>query len=161
LAQSRLSAGQGSTPTSVGIHYGPSERTAAAFLWLKRTRGSRGSGEQMTSTTLVAISSLLQRTAAPSLSGGFGAEHAAFSPIGFVAVPICAGPSPPPRQTPPWWRSAENEAVLRQLVNVLTRRCRGTRWGEVCWIRLGGLERDGVAAGLHLKANSVSSWLAS
>jgi hypothetical protein len=39
LAQSRLSAGQGPTPTSVGIHYGPSERTAAVFLWLKGTRG--------------------------------------------------------------------------------------------------------------------------
>jgi hypothetical protein len=48
------------------------------------------------------------------------------------------------------------EVVLRQLVNVLTRRCRETRWKEVCWIRLGGLERDRVAVKLHLKANSVS-----
>jgi hypothetical protein len=39
LAQSRLSAGQGPTPTSVNIHYGPSERTAAVFLWLKRIKG--------------------------------------------------------------------------------------------------------------------------
>jgi hypothetical protein len=45
---------------------------------------------------------------------------------------------------PPWWRSAKNEAVLRQLVNVLARRGRGTRWREVCWIRLGGLERIGL-----------------
>jgi hypothetical protein len=27
----------------------------------------------------------------------------------------------------------------------------------VCWIRLGGLERDRVAVGLHLKANNVNS----
>ena len=32
----RLSAGQGSTPTSVGIHCGPLERTAAAFFGSKR-----------------------------------------------------------------------------------------------------------------------------
>ena len=31
FAQFRLSAGQGPTPTSVGIHYGPLERTAAAL----------------------------------------------------------------------------------------------------------------------------------
>jgi hypothetical protein len=36
----------------------------------------------------------------PSLSGGFGAEHAASFPIGLVAVPICAGLNPPPRQNP-------------------------------------------------------------
>ena len=40
------------------------------FLWLKRARGSHSSGEQVTSTTLVTILSLLQRTAAPSLCGG-------------------------------------------------------------------------------------------
>jgi hypothetical protein len=28
------------------------------------------------------------------------AEHAAFSPIGLVAVPICAGPKPPPETKP-------------------------------------------------------------
>jgi hypothetical protein len=38
LAQSRLSARQGPTLTSVGIHYGPSERTAAVFF------GSNGPG---------------------------------------------------------------------------------------------------------------------
>ena len=53
--------------------------------------------------------------------------------------------TPSPETKPrPWWRSAKNEAVLRQLVNVLTRRCRGTRWREVGWIRLGGLERIGL-----------------
>jgi hypothetical protein len=72
LAQSRLSAGQGPTPTSVGIHYGPSERTAAVFFGSNGAGGSRGSGEQMTPTTLVAILSLLQRPAAPSLSRGSG-----------------------------------------------------------------------------------------
>jgi hypothetical protein len=54
----------------------------------------------MTPTTLVVILGLLQRTVAPSLSGGLGAEHAAFSLIGLVAVLICAGPTPPPETKP-------------------------------------------------------------
>src|SRR5256885_820211 len=54
----------------------------------------------MTPSTLVAILGLLQRTAAPSLSRGSGAEHAAFSPIGLVAVPTCAGPTPTPETKP-------------------------------------------------------------
>jgi hypothetical protein len=45
LAQSRLLAGQGPTPTSVGIHYGPSERTAPVFFGSNGAGGSRGSGE--------------------------------------------------------------------------------------------------------------------
>jgi hypothetical protein len=48
LAQSRLSAGQGPTPTSVGIHYGPSEHTATVFFDSNGAGGSRGSGKQMT-----------------------------------------------------------------------------------------------------------------
>jgi len=54
--------GQGPTPTYIGIRYGPLEGTAAAFFGLKTTRGWRGLDEQMTSTTLVAILSLLQWT---------------------------------------------------------------------------------------------------
>jgi hypothetical protein len=45
LAQSRLLTGQGPTPTSVGIHYGPSERTAPVFFGSNGAGGSRGSGE--------------------------------------------------------------------------------------------------------------------
>ena len=42
----------------------------------------------MTPATLIAILSLLRRTAAPS-KPGLRLEHAAFSPIGLVAVSIC------------------------------------------------------------------------
>jgi hypothetical protein len=94
---SKLSARQGPTPTSVGIHYGPSERTTAVFFGSNGPGGSRGSGEQVTpDPTLVAILSLLQRTAAPVSKQRLRAEHTAFSPIGLVAVPICAGPNPLP-----------------------------------------------------------------
>ena len=72
LTQSRLLAGQGPTPTSASIHYGPSERIAVVFFSSNGAEGSRGSGEQMTPTTLVAILSLLQQTVAPPLSGGSG-----------------------------------------------------------------------------------------
>ena len=89
FAQSRLSAGQGPTPTSVGIHYGPSERTAAVSF---NSYGPEAAwlDEQITPTTLVAILSLLQRPAAPSLSRGSRAEYAVFSPIGLVAMPTRA-----------------------------------------------------------------------
>src|SRR5436309_2927481 len=51
LAQPRLSAGQGLTPTSVGIHDGSSERAAAVFLGSNGPGGPRGRDEQMTPTT--------------------------------------------------------------------------------------------------------------
>ena len=41
-------------------------------------------------------------------------------------------------------RAEKRRAGMRQLVNVLARRYRGTRWREVYWICLGGLERIGL-----------------
>jgi hypothetical protein len=127
LALSRLSAGQGPTPTSVGIHYGPSERTAAVFFSSNGPGGSRGSGEQVTPDHVGSYFEPAPANCCAVSKRGLGAGHATFSPIALVAVPICAGPNPPRGPNPPWWRSAKNEAVLKQLVNVLTRRCRGTR----------------------------------
>jgi hypothetical protein len=76
LAQSRLSAGQGPTPTSVGIHYGPSERTANAlplFSLAQTDPGApRGRGEQMTPTTLVAILSPAPATCCAVSKQGLG-----------------------------------------------------------------------------------------
>jgi hypothetical protein len=50
------------------------------LLWLQTTGGGRSTDGPVILTTSVAISSLLQRTAAPS-SSGEQAEHAAFSPL--------------------------------------------------------------------------------
>lgn len=72
-----LSAEQGSTPTSVGIHNG---RISVAFSRLHTTRGRRGTDDPVVTSMSVAILSLFQRSAALS-SSGERAEHAAFSPL--------------------------------------------------------------------------------
>ena len=81
-------------------------------------------------------------------------EHAAFSPIGFVAVSICASLNLL-RQNPQWWRLVKNRAVLRQLVNVLTRCAWNTlEEGVLDSFKELGPERGTV--GLHQGANGVS-----
>lgn len=74
---------------------------------------------------------------------------------------MCASLKPPLRQNLPWWRSAKNEAVLRQLVNVLTRRCRGRglEGGVLDLFKRLGTER--VTVGLYQKPMArVVSWRA-
>ena len=62
----------------------------------------------------------------------------------------------PPRQNPPWWRSVKNEAVLRQLVNVLAALSWNTLEGGVLdSFRRPGTDR--VASWTASKANNMSS----
>src|SRR5271168_5147504 len=66
-------------------------------------------------TTSVAIMSLLRRTAAPSPSWE-RPEHLAFSPLALSQPNMHRA-----NFNRSWWRSAEDEVSVRQLVSVLTR----------------------------------------
>jgi len=90
------------------------------FLWLKRSKGKKGGVlvarvKQVTTDHVGSYFEPAPANCCAVSKRGARAGHAAFSPIGLVAVPICAGPKPSPRDpNPPWWRSAKNETVLRQ-----------------------------------------------
>jgi hypothetical protein len=86
-------------------------------LRLIRTNGRRlvwrqlGPDDSLTPTTSVAILSLHQRP-------GFVMRHFPHWPCRSA---VCPGRRRSLHQHLPWWRSAKNEAVVRQLVNVLMR----------------------------------------
>jgi hypothetical protein len=100
------------------------------------------------STTSGAILSLLQRTAAPPFSGT-GAERAAFSALALCQCNLRR--SQPSDKTSRGGDRQRDRVMVRQLVNVLTRRCRPRRGcRDLGWIRSRGLKEG--SGGLASKA---------
>jgi hypothetical protein len=69
----------------------------------------------------VVILSLLRSRESLTILKGAWAECAAFSPFVCVCSAICAGPNPPWIKTNPGGDRQQDDAAMKQPVNVLTR----------------------------------------
>jgi hypothetical protein len=81
-----------------GIHSGRSERLGIAFAGSEQPQVDVATDDPMILTRSVAISSLLQRTAASSSFSEERAEHAAFSPLALLQRNMHQS-NPPPHKT--------------------------------------------------------------